>query len=781
MKRGVTLFFLFYCSLSFSQKQYVGIIQTGSGQLVAGCTLRVLNTDVATVSSAAGLFELPSLPTGEYLLEASSIGMATTNISVRFPVTDTIRIVMASSFTRLGTVVVTAEKKESDILRVPISITAFSSRDVEAYRLWATKDLKGTVSNLYSGDPGDGRTVTSIRGIVSTSYDPAVVTYVDGVPQFTLDTYIPQLFDIDHIDVLKGPQGTLYGRNALGGVINIVTKQPAGFNLDAQFSYGNYNQHRLTVSGNFPFTKKLILGVSYLNEGMDGYFINDYDNSHFDRQHRNGGIASLRYLLNAQWSFSLNAKFLSNYNWGAFPLNLSSVDRDKNPYHVNQNAVGEMKDNTANYSFLIRHTGAKVDFSSLTAYQSNYRYYENPLDGDFTPYDVISIANNYGKPWNKVGAWTEELRLSSATGSESRLKWAAGAYLFYQDVPTQQGVHFGKDAAFAGSPDSNYTVVSRTTAKNRGLAFYGQADYALTKQWVLSGGLRYDFQHSYEEVAGEYIPDGSTGFPTQPDTSGTSDYHAFTPMVSILYKLNAEASLYAAYRRGYRTGGLTQLSTDPSQPPLYPYQPEYSNNYEIGMKSILYEGRLQTNLSVFYTQVQDVQIPTLVLPDAITVIRNGGSLSSFGFEMETEGLLAKGLRATWRFGYTHAEYTGGQVSVNGSEVDLNGKHQVFTPDITSLLAIQYDRLLNREGTLSGFLRWEWTYFGTQYFNLANDLYQNSYGLLNASAGCTYHQFGLSLWFRNITGAKYVAYAYDFGAMREGDPFVFGATLRVSVH
>jgi len=80
MKRGVTLFFLFYCSLSFSQKQYVGIIQTGSGQPVAGCTLRVLNTDVATVSSAAGLFELPSLPTGEYLLEASSIGMATTNI-----------------------------------------------------------------------------------------------------------------------------------------------------------------------------------------------------------------------------------------------------------------------------------------------------------------------------------------------------------------------------------------------------------------------------------------------------------------------------------------------------------------------------------------------------------------------------------------------------------------------------------------------------------------------------------------------------------------------------
>ena len=171
------------------------------------------------------LFEFPVLPGGVYSAEISSIGFARAEKKIKFPLgMDSLIIILSPSVKQLDAVVVTAEKQESNIQNVPVSITALSTRDVQAYRLWASADLKGIVSNLYSANPGDGRNVISIRGITSTSYDPAVVTYIDGVPQFTLDTYIPQLFDIDHIDVLKGPQGTLYGRNAMGGVINIFTR-----------------------------------------------------------------------------------------------------------------------------------------------------------------------------------------------------------------------------------------------------------------------------------------------------------------------------------------------------------------------------------------------------------------------------------------------------------------------------------------------------------------------------------------------------------------------------
>jgi iron complex outermembrane recepter protein len=469
-------------------------------------------------------------------------------------------------------------------------------------------------------------------------------------------------------------------------------------------------------------------------------------------------------------------KNLWNRDQGAFPLNSSISDAFSKPYHLDQNAIGEMVDNTLNTSLVIRHTGEKMDFSSLTSYQSNYRYYKNPVDGDFSPLDAISIVNDYGKPWNKVNAWTEELRLSSAASSVSPLKWAVGSYLFLQKAPNKQGVHFGADAALVGSPDSNYTIINTTQIKNQGMAFYGQLEYALSKKFNLSGGLRYDYQESNAEVSGLYLPDGSpSGFPTQPDTSGKTTYHALSPMLSVSFHPNEHAHIYLSYNRGYRTGGLTQLSSDPSQPPLYPYQPEYSNNYEAGLKTNYFNNRLHASLAVFYTTVQDAQVPTLILPDAITVVKNAGGLVSKGFDAEMQALVLPGLELTWNLGYTHANYTSGQLSSNGTAVDLNGKHQVFTPDMTSMLAIQYSRPVSK--SVNAFLRGEWFYFGKQYFDLLNQQVQPDYQLFNASAGMSYKQFGLSLWMRNIAGKEYVAYAYDFGAARLGDPFTVGVSVK----
>jgi iron complex outermembrane receptor protein len=566
----------------------------------------------------------------------------------------------------------------------------------------------------------------------------------------------------------------------MGGVINIVTKKPDNsVHASMEASLGNYGLLRYTIQASAPIVSgKLFLGVAFLGEGSNGFYTNDFYHNHFDLQHRYADNISLKYLLDAQWSFTFNMKNLWNRNNGAFPLNPSVDAAFVNPYHLDQNAVGEMIDNTLNSSVSIRHTGKKMDFSSLTAYQSNYRYYDSPVDGDFSPFDAVSIVNNYGKPWNKVSTWTEELRLSSPAASVSPLKWTAGTYLFLQKTPNKQGTHFGADAAIVGSPDSNYTVINTSQIKNQGLALYGQLEYAISKNWNIRGGLRYDYQHSQAEVSGLFLPDGSpSGFPTQPDTTGKTDYHAWSPMVAISYYANENAHIYASYNRGYRTGGLTQLSSDPSQPPLYPYQPEYSNNYELGLKTNYFDNRFQANLALFYNTVQDVQVPTLILPDAITVVKNAGGLTSKGFEAELQGILLPGLEATYHFGYTHAEYTNGKLSSNGNAVDLDGKHQVFTPDATSMLAIQYDHAIPGSRSMKGFVRAEWFYFGRQYFDLANTQSQSSYQLLNASAGISFKLVGLSLWFRNISDTRYVAYAYDFGAARLGDPFTWGVSFK----
>src|SRR5450432_3665681 len=784
MKRlsGIILMLYFFLQ-SQAQQKYYGEIKEEKGIPVPGATIHVLNTEVFVVSNDSGRFTLPDLPKGNYSVEISAIHCARIEREFQIPMDKKITITLPLATMQLDAVVVTAEKQELNIQNVPISITALSSREIEAYRLWANKDLKGIVSNLYTADPGDGRNITSIRGIVSTSYDPAVVTYIDGVPQFTLDTYIPQLFDIDHIDVLKGPQGTLYGRNAMGGVINIFTKQPDDqVHVSFELSSGNYGLERYAFNFSTPIVKgKLYLGAAVLYEASDGYYINDFNNTNFDRQHRTADNGYLKYLLNPKWSFTLNMKNLWNRNQGAFPLDPTIELALANPFHLDQNAIGEMVDNSLNTSLQVRYTGAKMDFTSLMAYQSNYRYYKAPVDGDFSPLDIISIVNDYGKQWNNVNAWTEELRLSSPTASASPLKWALGSYLFLQSAPNKQGVHFGADAALAGSPDSNYTIINTTKIKNKGLAFYGQLEYALSKKFAVAGGLRYDYQESNAEVSGLYLPDGSTvGFPTQADTSGKTNYHALTPMLSVSFHASDNAHIYASYRQGYRTGGLTQLSSDPSQPPLYPYQPEYSNNYEVGFKSNYFKNRFHANLAFFYNTVTDVQVPTLILPDAITVIKNAGELVSKGFEVELEGLIVKGLEMTYHFGYTHATYSDGTLSSNGGQVSLDGKRQLFTPDMTSMLALEYSGALPKLLGVNGFIRGEWYYFGRQYFDLANTQFQNSYQMLNISVGISYSFFSISTWMRNITNTRYVAYAYDFGAARLGDPYNYGVTMKFRI-
>jgi iron complex outermembrane receptor protein len=790
MRKGVCGLFgsmLIYFS-AFSQQLITiqGNIKDERSNPVSYASVYLLNSNFFAVSDTSGNFTIRNIHEGNYTLIVSAVGYATISNKVQI-VKDggtSFDLHLPDASKQLDQVIVTAEKKEENLQAIPSSISAFNAKSINDYRLWNSKDLTGIVPNLYSANPGDGRNVTSIRGITSSSYDPAVTTYIDGVNQFTLDTYIPQLFDVARIEVLRGPQGTLYGRNAMGGVINIITREPTNkTNGFLEISAGNYGEQRYTGAIRTPIIKdKLFIGASLLYEGLDGYYTNEYDNSKFDKQHSVGGNYYLKYLVNDRWSIALNAKHLANRNYGSFTLAPDKAAAFADPFKVNQNAVAKLVDNTFNTSLSANYSGPGFNFTSQTSYQSNYRYYATPIDGDFSPADAITIINNYGSQWNNIKVATEELRFTSPASSGSRLKWTAGSYLFYQNVPNKQATHFGKDAALVGSPDSNYAIINTTRAKSWGAALYAQSEYALTKKWDIIFGIRYDYQHSTEEVLGEYKPDASPVpvFETQPDTSANVSYSAFSPRLSVAYHPLSNVVLFASYSRGYRTGGLTQLGADPSQPPLYTYKPEYSNNFEIGIKNTFLENRARANISFFYTTITDAQVPTLVLPAAITVTKNAGSLTSKGLDAELAATVLRGLEATYNFGYTDANYTKLKLSQNGSEVDFSGNRQIFTPDITSLLALQYTVSLISSNKLQLIIRGEWTYLGKQYFDLANSITQSPYNLLNTRIGLKIKHAELYFWERNITDVKYIAYGYDFGAVHLGNPRTFGFTLKGSM-
>jgi iron complex outermembrane receptor protein len=772
------------CYVAQSQKliNFSGNITDSRSAPIAGSSIYLLNTNRGTFTDNKGVFSFKGIPEGKYTIQVSAIGFATINqeVLINESTSQSFNIRLIDAATQLDAVLVTAQKTEEFLQQVPFSVTALSSKQVQQYRLWNSSELTAIAPNLCSSNSGDDRNVTSIRGITTTSYDPAVATYIDGVNQFGLDTYIPQLLDVERIEILRGPQGTLYGRNAMGGVINIITKQPSdkqtGF---AEINVGNYGQQRYSAGFRSPLvTNKLFMGVAGMYNKRNGFYTNEFNNTSFDDQHSFTGNYYLKFIASNKWSFNLNVKHNNNRSNGAFPL-VNGVDEAiNNPYKLNQDATAEMIDNTFNSSFTANYSGKGFNFSSQTAYQSNHRYYDKPLDGDFSPIDGVTVINNFGDGWNKVKVLTQEFKFSSPAASTSHLKWTAGSYLFHQDNPTKQTIHFGKDAVFVGAPDTDFGIISSTKGKSSGIALFGQGTYAITEKFDIIGGLRYDFEKKKYNVLGEYQkdPDPTPLFETRPDTSATANFNAFSPKLGIAYKLTGNSNVFAVYSRGFRTGGFTQLSSDPSQPPLYPYKPEYSNNIEAGIKNNFFNNRLRLNATLFLTQVTDAQVPTLVLPDAITVTRNAGILNSKGVELEVAATPVKGIQVDYNFGYTDATYKDLKLSQNGAAVNLDGKKQIFTPGITSMLALQYGIDLSKKQQLKFIVRGEWMHLGKQYFDLSNNISQDSYSLLNTRFGIASKCAELMFWARNIGDKKYIAYAYDFGAVHLGDPKTYGVTL-----
>jgi len=535
MFRSVVLFVLLALSFhSFSQTaiSFSGKV-TSESEPIPGATVHLLNTNYGAATDPQGDFMIPNVLPGNYQIHISAIGYA--SVEQNIAINDqhsSFSIQLKEATTQLEAVVVTAQKVEEEVQKIPVSITALSSRQIQQYRLWNSKDITAITPNLYSANSGDNRNVTSIRGIATTSYDPSVATYIDGVNQFGLDTYIAQLSDIERIEVLRGPQGTLYGRNAMGGVINIITKQPTnrttGF---GEINIGNYGQQRYSAGIRTPLIKdKLFLGVSGMYDRTNGFYTNEFDNSHFDKKNSVLGNYYLKYYASPSWAFTLNLKHNQNRNNGAFTLSPSVEDALANPFKISQNATTTMVDNIFNSSFAANYSGTGFNFSSQTTYQSNYRYYKKPIDGDFSPIDGVTIINNYGKDWNHVKVVTQEFKFTSPASSSSPFQWTAGTYLYHQHNPVKQAYHYGENADLLGAPFTNFSSTSTSTGNSAGIAVYGQGAYHVTERFDVIAGLRYDYEHKKQSVMNEFKMDtAAQSVISLPDTSATASFSAISP------------------------------------------------------------------------------------------------------------------------------------------------------------------------------------------------------------------------------------------------------------
>lgn len=697
---------------------------------------------------------------------------------------------------QLEEVIVTANKREESIIKVNTSITSLSSKKLEDTRTWGLSGLTALVPNYNYQELGVSfQQIQSIRGIQVFSENPAVSTYIDDVNNIDILANGFAFTDIERIEILRGPQGTLYGRNAMGGVVNIITKKPTNqTNGFAETSFGNLGLQRYSTGIKTPIIKdKLYFGLNGLYQTQDGFLNNNISGTSATDTNLNGksvggeknlyGNMFLKWLVNNRFHLTLNLKGQQDKsnNSGFMVSQFSDTYAFANPDVINLSRIQSHERNILNTSLVAKYNADKFTITSISALQT--------ISFGFKDLDFPGIYHSYydGKigellPPQKV--WSQELRINSH--SDNKFQYTAGVYAFTQKgyEPTTNTAYELSDAEAAafGLPSGTY-LINRNRSNNSGLAGFGEMSYQLTNKLKATVGLRYDYEKREATFNGFGDAMLFNGVVTEinPNITADGNYSAISPKFSVNYSVNELSNIYATYTRGFRAGGINASSLPVGV--RQTFDPEYSNNYEIGYKSYLLNKKLSIGASAFLIQWKDLQFYNLVAP--FTYAReNVGNAQSAGIEIEVSALPVKGLQLDGSFGFNPTEYKGFDLKrVNfGTGVEsttaIGGNKLSNAPTHTLFLGAQYEYSINQK--LKAIVRGEIRNLGKQYTDIQNQIEQPSYTLLNSRIGLTYGKYSLFIWGQNLTNERYLAYGNpdsSFGRQsRMAQPRTFGLTL-----
>jgi iron complex outermembrane recepter protein len=782
MKNCIWIVAMLAISFGTKAQNISGKITDANGNVVVAASVRILNTTLGAATNNKGEYLIKNAPTGQQTLLLSGVGLASQSKNVTLNNGDnTVNLVAQNTDYQLEEVVVTAEKSENTVMKTPASISVLNQQQIQANRIWNLQEVSNLLPNVSLANPGEDRNVTSIRGVVNASYDQTVAVVIDGVVQFDNDTYIGQLPDAERIEVLRGPQTTLYGRNTLGGVINIVTRQPSNKSqTNLEMSVGSFNHYRWGLSQRGALVKdKFWYGVSLLTERRDGFYTNKFNNKPFDNLRNLYGNLFLKYQFSPRLSATLNAKIANRENDGSYPLVANDSLAKAEPFKVNLNRLATDKDRTINTSLKIDYAADKFTISSITALQRNTRFYTDTLDADFGPRSFANVIVQDRDGFNTVRVFTQEIKVSSVPNA-SNFRWLGGVYFFSQNAPEQQGLVSVLAAPVTLANGSKvfapYITDTRTQSDRTGFSSYFQGSLKLNK-FDITAGLRYDTENRDLNRTVDLLKNGTIR-DTQRSFQTYSQGGVISPKVSVSYQPKEVDYYYVSYSRGFRAGGLNEAIVDPK---FSSYNAEYSDNIEIGSKHTFLNNRFKSNFTWFFTNWKDIQTPTYI-PGFQTVIQNAGSLFSQGFEWEMSGVVAKGLQVDVAWAWTDATFKNLEVANPFAPKNENfkDKKQIFTPESMINLAAQYNRPLGKKYPMELMLRANWQHIGETFFNLANTVRQQPYTMLNAQVALLTKNFDVILWGKNLGDTVYLGYGYTFPGINPvslGNPRSVGLTLR----
>ena len=647
---------------------------------------------------------------------------------------------------KVPTITVTAQKEPEDQQRVPVSVTGVPAETLESAGIRIVSEAAIFAPNTYFSE-WSARKLSNptFRGIGSSPSNPAITTYFDGVPQLSANTSSIELLDIQQIEFVRGPQSALFGRNTLGGLVNVTSARPSMSTWTGALSapFGNHGTWGVRGGIGGPvIDDTLSAGFSFAEMNRDGFTVNSVTGNDIDTRSAFSGKAQLLYVPNAAWEGRLI--FTSERaRDGDYALNDVALLRE-DPFTAARDFEGRTDRDVFNTTVLLRRAAGPVTFSSATGFV-DWRT-QDVTDLDYTPAPLITRDNT-----ENAFQFTQEVRVASADSSPlslsdgARLRWQSGVFLFTQDYDQDAINQF---APFVFGPGPVTQHAPRSALDDFGLGLFGQATVTLADRLDIAAGARFDYEDKNATL--ETFTDQQPGFGRLVDAE--QDFSNVSPQISGAYRLQPDKTVYATVGRGYKAGGFNPASPAGSES----YGEEKTWNIEGGVKTLWADGRVSANAAVFHIDWDDLQlnVPNPAVPAEFYIANVGGATSN-GIEVEIGARAAPGVDLFTAIGYTHARFGAGSSS---SGVDVEGNTIPYTPDYTVSAGAQYSRAVG-PATLQA--RADAVFYGAFQYNDQNSLGQDAYSLVNLRFAAVGRFLTAELLIRNAFDTRYIPLAFPY--------------------
>ena len=666
----------------------------------------------------------------------------------------------------LDEVVVSAFKSNKYDL-VPASRTALSARQISNRQINGIKELTAIIPNFYMPDYGSRASCpVFVRGVGNKSDGTGIGFYVDGVPYYEPLSFDTDLGDVASVEVLRGPQGTLYGRNAIGGIVNISTRNPLEYqNTRVRLGYGRYNDLRTQISNYTKVSDKFGFTFGALYHHNDGAFRNSYLDEKVDKMNETEERIGLYYKPSESWLIRLTSNFTYS-DQGGYPY--APVDVETNTLQpISYNRYSSFRRLISTNGLGITYTGPVVSFNSQTSFQ--YINSKQAIDQDFTVTDKSFVEN--ARHQNMV---SQEFTLKS--NGDSRYQWVVGAFGMMEHVDRTVD-NFSPSAGSLSHTDFCVPTSS--------LALYHQSTYNIWRGLSATAGIRFDYEHAktkYDNLKVKAAPftDGYLEYADLLSSASgesfesTKNFTQFTPKFTLQYNTTENNLFYASVTRGYKPGGFNKSFSTADQ---RSYEPEYSWNYEVGASVNLIRDLLTISANLFYIDWREMQI-TSTIAGVGNITTNAGHTDSKGVELDIAFRPLKGLQFNANYGYTYARF----LSYEKSEtVSYTNNRLPMVPNHT--LSVDGNYTINPQGWLDRIMiNVGLRGLGRIYWAEDNLVSQDFYALLNAKVALTKGIVTWELWGKNLTDTHYMAYGFKSSSgnyAQAGKPLTFGTTIEIN--